>query len=310
MPRIAADATVDHRAELAAEVDVGPGCYIGPDVRLGPGCRLIANVTILGNTEIGSGNLFYPSAVIGAAPQDLKYQGGDTKLIIGDENVFREGVTAHTGTELAGGVTRVGNKNQFQVGTHLAHDVRVGNNCVLSNSVQIAGHVHIEDHVNISGLTGVQQFVTIGQYSFVIGASRCTTDTPPYLIYGGYGGTVLGVNIKGLGRWGFDEPAIQQLRDLCRSLFPRKEQHTADFSLRGLYNLTVARRRNKNARSSMIRRLRDAESNGPLSEHCQYLIDFVKRSIVSGVHGRYLESLRRDENAFRPAFYEAGGSQQ
>lgn len=308
MPKIAAGATVDPRAELADDVDVGPGCYVGPKVRLGSGCRLIANVTILGNTQIGSGNLFYPSAVIGAAPQDLKYKGGDTKLIIGDENVFREGVTAHTGTELGGGSTEIGDLNQFQVGTHLAHDVRVGSNCVLSNSVQIAGHVHIEDHVNISGLTGVQQFVTIGQYSFVTGASRCTTDTPPYLIFGGYGGTVFGVNVKGLGRWGFDEPSIQKLRDLCRRLFPRKEQPTSDFSLRGLYSIALTRKRDRNGRTTMIRRLRDAESNGPLDDNCEYLLNFLKRSIVDGVHGRYLESLRRDSSAVRPAFYASRGS--
>ena len=307
MPNIAPGATVDPRAELADDVEIGPGCYVGPMVKIGPGCRLIANVTILGHTEIGSANLFYPSAVLGAAPQDLKYRGGNTRLVIGDDNIFRENVTAHTGTELGGGVTKVGNHNQFQVGAHLAHDVTVGDNCLLSNSVQIAGHVQIEDHVNISGLVGVQQFVTVGQYCFVTGASRCTTDTPPYLIFGGYGGAVMGVNVKGLGRWGFDEPSIQQLRDLCRNLFPRREQPMNDFSVRGLYHSVFAGKRDKNGKSSLIRRLSEAESNGPLSEHCQYLINFLKRSIHSGIHGRYLESLRRDSNGMPPGFYQGGG---
>ncbi len=308
MPDIASGATVDPRAELADDVVVGPGCYIGPQVRIGAGCRLIANVTILGKTEIGTGNTFYPSSVIGAAPQDLKYKGSATRLVIGDDNIFREGVTAHTGTELGGGVTDVGDHNQFQVGTHLAHDVHVGSHCVLSNSVQIAGHVQIEDHVNISGLVGVQQFVTVGQYCFVTGASRCTTDTPPYLIFGGYGGTVMGVNIKGLGRWGFDEPVIQQLRNLCKRLFPRKEQPMAAFGLRGLYHSVFTRNRDKNGMPSLIRRLREAESNGPLNEHCQYLIDFLKRSVSSGVHGRYLESRRRDDSTLRPAFYNGSST--
>lgn len=309
MPQIAPGATVDPRAELADDVIVGPGCYVGPKVSLGGGCRLIANVTIIGRTEIGRDNLFYPASVIGAAPQDLKYKGGDTRLTIGDSNVFRETVTVHTGTEVAGALTEVGDHNQFQVGTHLAHDVKVGNNCVLSNAVQIAGHVQIEDHVNISGLVGVQQFVTIGKYSFITGASRCTTDTPPYLIYGGYGGSVVGVNIKGLGRWGFDEGSIQQLRDLCRRLFPRKQQPAANFSLRGMYHSVFSKSHDRDAKTSLIRRLRDAESNSPPNEHCQYLIDFVKRSIVYGVHGRYRESLRRDDSAVRAAFYQGGARQ-
>src|SRR5437870_5362807 len=149
MAKIASTATVDPKAELAADVEVGPGCFIGPRVTIGAGTRLIANVTILGNTRIGAGNVFYPSTVIGAIPQDLKYEGTDTSLVIGDKNVFREGVTAHTGTELGGGVTEIGSHNQFQVGAHLAHDVRVGNHCILSNQVQIAGHVHIESHVTV-----------------------------------------------------------------------------------------------------------------------------------------------------------------
>jgi len=308
MPKIAPSATVDPRAEIAEDVEIGPGSYVGPMVKLGPCNRLMANVTIIGHTEIGHGNLFYPGAVIGAAPQDLKFKGSNTRLIIGNENIFRECVTVHTGTEVAGGQTEVGNHNQFQVGTHLAHDVRVGNHCILSNSVQIAGHVHIEDHVNISGLVGVQQFVTLGQFCFVTGASRCTTDTPPYLIFGGYDGTVMGVNVKGLGRWGFDEPSIQQLRDMCKKLFPKKEQPTNAFRLRSLYKWVASRRHDKEARDTFAKRLVEAEAMAGANEHCRYLINFVKRSIQSGVHGRYLESLRRDE-AVRPDFFGRGMAQ-
>lgn len=307
MPKIAPNATVDPRATLAEDVEVGPGCYVGPDVHIGPGTRLMANVTILGHTEIGRGNLFYPTSVIGAAPQDLKYRGEPTRVVIGDENIFREAVTVHTGTEVAGGVTRVGSHNQFQVGTHLAHDVVVGNHCILSNSVQIAGHVHIEDHVNISGLTGVQQFVTIGQFCFITGASRCTMDTPPFLISGGYDGSVLGVNVKGLGRWGFDEPSIQEIRDLCRRLFPPKHEQTNGYRLRGLYQVFRPRRAELNGQGSLAKRIRDAEERGPLNEHCRYLLEFVKRSINSGVHGRYLESLRRDHSVV-PQFYGGSGN--
>lgn len=308
MPKIAPNATVDPRAEIAEDVEIGPGSYVGPLVKIGPCCKLIANVTILGNTEIGHGNLFYPGSVIGAAPQDLKYKGANTQLIIGNENIFRECVTVHTGTEVAGGRTEIGSHNQFQVGTHLAHDVVVGNHCILSNSVQIAGHVRIEDHVNISGLVGVQQFVTIGQFCFITGASRCTTDTPPYLIFGGYDGSVMGVNVKGLGRWGFDEPSIQQLRDMCKKLFPKREQSNNAFRLRSLYKWVQSRRLEKDARESFSKRLSDAEAMAANNEHCQYLINFIKRSTSSGVHGRYLESLRRDESV-RPAFFERGAVQ-
>lgn len=305
MTRIAPSATVDPKAELADDVFVGPGCYIGPEVRIGSGTRLIANVTIMGNCQIGRDNIFFPSAIIGAPPQDLKYRGASTLLIVGDGNVFREGVTAHTGTEVAGGVTKVGSHNQFQVGTHLAHDVVVGDHCILSNQVQIAGHVRIESHVTVSGLVGVQQFVTLGQYCFVTGMARCSMDAPPYMIYG-YEGTIQGVNIKGLGRWGFDEPSIQQLRDLYKKLFPRKSQIAGNYSLRALYRLWPSRRDDRNGSSSFAKRITEVESQTSLDEHGRYLIDFLKRSVHSGVYGRFLESQRRDASNERPKFYAGG----
>jgi UDP-N-acetylglucosamine acyltransferase len=309
MPKIASSATVDPKAELGDDVIVGPGCYIGPEARIGAGTRLIANVTILGNTQIGRDNILYPSCVIGAPPQDLKYRGSSTHLVIGDGNVFREGVTAHTGTEVGGGMTRVGNHNQFQVGTHLAHDVNVGDHCILSNQVQIAGHVNIESHVTVSGLVGVQQFVTLGRYCFITGMARCSMDAPPYMIYG-YEGNIQGVNIKGLGRWGFNEPSIQQLRDLYKKLFPRKSQIAGNYSLRALYRLWPARRDDRNnGNSSLAKRITDVESHTSLDEHGRYLIDFLKRSVHSGVYGRFLESQRRDGSSERPKFYAGGNGQ-
>jgi len=278
MPSIASSATVDNRAELAADVDVGPGCYVGPEVKIGEGTRLIANVTILGNTQIGAGNIFYPGSVIGASPQDLKYKGGRTQLVIGDNNIFRECVTAHTGTEVAGGITEIGSNNQFQVGTHLAHDVHVGDHCILSNQVQVAGHVHIESHVTVSGLVGIQQFVTVGQYCFITGMARCSVDTPPYMIFG-YDGTIQGVNVKGLGRWGFSETVIQSLRELYKILFPKRGQNVTRYSLRALYSIWGGRREERNGSLSMARRLQDAETNGPLNEHCRYLVEFMNAGI-------------------------------
>ncbi len=305
MPNVATNVTIDRRAEVSDDVEIGPGCYIGPDVSVGPGCRLGPNVTILGNTQIGRGNVFHPSAVIGAPPQDLKYEGTKTRLIIGDDNVFREGVTAHTGTEVGGGVTEIGNCNQFQVGTHLAHDVKVGSHCILSNQVQVAGHVCINDHVTISGLVGVQQFVTVGQYAFITGMARCTWDVPPYLIYG-FEGEIQGVNVKGLSRWGFDEPSVQKLRELYKQLFPRKNRPTNTYRLRTLYGLLPPRRDDRNGAVTLARRLREVESNGTMNQHCQFLIDFLKRSVHDGVYGRYLESRRRDNSATTPRFYNGG----
>ncbi len=306
MRKIAPTATVDPRAQLADDVEVGPGCYIGPQVKIGEGCRLLANVTIMGHTIVGRRNTFYPSAVMGAAPQDLKYRGEDTRLIIGDDNVFREYVTAHTGTELGGYVTEIGSRNQFQVGCHIAHDVKIGSHCILSNSVQIAGHVHVEDHVVISGLVGVQQFVTLGAYCFITGMSRCMADTPPYVIFS-HESTIQGVNVKGLARWNFPEPSVQQLRELCKILYPKRDSIRNNFRIRDLYSLLPWARHQQNGVATLARRIREAEARHFQDEHCRRMIEFVKRSVYNGVHGRYLEACRRDVGAPPPRFFQADG---
>lgn len=282
MANIAPTAFVDPRAEIGRDVVIEHGCFVAPHVVLGDGCHLLPHVTILGKTQIGARNVFYPTAVIGAAPQDLKYKGTDTRLIIGDENIFREHVTVHVGTENGGGVTTIGSHNQFQVGTHVAHDSHVGSHCVLSNSVQVAGHVHIEDHVNISGLVGIQQFVTVGRYSFIAGATRCTMDVPPFLIFAGFEGGVVSVNDEGMRRWGFDDDQIARIWKLYKLLYPKKADR---------------------AGSTIADRIAQAESNGPLDDQQRYLLDFIKRSVTAGVCGRYLESRRRDGSLPPPPFY-------
>ncbi len=303
MSDIAATATIDPRAQLGNNLTIAPGCYIGPDVTIGDNCILMPNTTIIGNTQIGSHNIFYPSTVIGAAPQDLKFKGGNTKLVIGDHNIFRECVTAHLGTEIGGGLTSIGSHNQFQVGSHIAHDVIIGSHCILSNQVQIAGHVQIEDHVVVSGLAGVQQFVTLGAYSFIAGAARCTADTPPYVIFG-HDGVVAGVNVKGLSRWGFSEVTIQQLRELCKLLFPKRNTPPSDYRIRNLYGMFASRSKNNTAAAATLaKRIREADARSFTDEHCQYLLSFMKRSMHGGVHGRYLESHRRDNSSPPPEFY-------
>jgi len=287
MPRIAPSACVDPAAELADDVEVGPGCYVGPKVRIGAETRLLPNVTLLGRTDIGARNIFYPGAVIGAAPQDLKYQGTDTRLVIGDDNIFRESVTVHTGTEIGGGITKIGDRNQFQIGSHVAHDVSIGNHCLLSNQVQVAGHVVIEDAVNISALTGIQQFVTVGRYAFIAGLARVTTDVPPYLIYGGFDGAVIGHNEVGMRRWKFSEDQIARIRELYKLLYSKKAGRSG---------------------ATISDRLAMAESNGALTEHEKYLMAFLKRTLHDGVFGRHLERARRDKQLPPPDFYKSTGA--
>ncbi len=301
MRQIAASATVDPKCELGDHVEIGPGCVIGAGARIGEGCRLMPNVVVMGNTTLGPNNLLYPGCVVGLAPQDLKHSGEDTQLRIGEGNVFREHVTVHVGTALGGGVTQIGSHNQFQIGSHIAHDVLVGNHCVMSNGVQVAGHVHIEDHVNIAGMTGIHQFVTLGRYSFIAAMARCTTDVPPFLIIS-YDGTLAGVNVKGLARWAFTEEQCTNLKKLYRQLFPRHGREDESRGPKTLLEMLFSRRARRGA-LSLSTRIAEAESNGALDDHGKYLVQFLKRSMTDGKYGRYLESVRRDSNTPPPQFY-------
>lgn len=275
-------AVIDPGAQLGDCVEIGPHCYIGPKAVLGEGCRLLHNVSVYGKTTIGCGNEFYPGCVIGASPQDLKYKGAETQLFIGDNNVFREHVTIHPGTEIGGGVTRIGNHNRVLIGVHVAHDVHMGNDCVITNAVQVAGHCSIEDRCHIGGMTGIQSFATIGRHSYVAAMSRVSVDVPPYLIVHGYDLDVRGVNEKALkGRWGFEDEQINRLWMAYKALWGRS-----------------------NGSKALSDRIAILEGQGPHDEHVQFLLDSVKRSLYQGVYGRYLESLRRDTAADRKQFYD------
>jgi len=282
MPQIAATAFVDPAATLADDVVVGHHCFVGPDVTLGAGCRLHNNVTITGWTTAGRANEFFPCCVIGEVPQDLKYRGERTKLVIGDHNLFREHVTAHPGTELGGAVTRIGNRNVFLVGVHIAHDVQLGDNIVASNMAQIAGHVVIEDRVHLGGLAGVHPFVTIGRLGFLAGLSRAVRDVPPFTIVAGERGEVRGVNAEGMSRWGHSEAEVQAMRDAYRKLFGRRRNADGD-------NLSET--------------IAEMESNGHADPNVRYLLEFLKRNIAHGRHGRWRESLRSDTDDDRKRYY-------
>jgi len=277
-------AVVSPGALIGRDVVLGPHCVIGPHVVLGDGCRLHNNVTIIGQTVVGSGNEFFPNAVIGAPPQDLKYKGGPTRVQIGEGNVFREMVTVHAGTEIGGGLTRIGDHNRFLVGVHLAHDVAIGHRCVIANQTQLAGHVHVEDCCHIGGVAAFHHFVTVGRYSYVGGMTRATFDVPPYTKVAGYTARVRGLNVEGLKRWGMDPAEIRVLRRTCSMLFGRRAEEYG---------------------ASLAERLAFIENNGQLTDHQRYLCEFVRRSLHDGVYGRHRETLRRDTDRDRQAYYGA-----
>ena len=217
---ISPTAIVEEGAKLGKGVYVGPYSIVGANVVLGDGVKLQSHVIIDGHTIIGKNNVFYPFSAIGTHPQDLKYKGENTQLIIGDNNVFRENVTVNIGTVGGGGITKIGDNNLFMAYTHIAHDCIIGNNVILANNVQLAGHVYIEDWVVIGGSSAVVQFVRVGKHAYVGGFSGIQKDFPPFFTgYGVYDLVVSGVNIVGLKRRGFSKDTINSLRKAYRYLY-------------------------------------------------------------------------------------------
>lgn len=287
MNEIHPTAVVDRTAALGRDVSIGPFCYVGPEVALGDGCRLVANVTLLGPASFGPGNTFYPYCVLGAAPQDLKYKGGPTQLVAGAQNIFREHVTVHRGTEVdrtSQGVTRIGDRNLLMVGVHVAHDAELGDGVILANYVQLAGHVRLEDHVTVGGHSAMHHFVTVGRAAFVGGMTRVTHDVPPYMKVLGYEQVVRGVNSEGLRRWGLTAESIAALKAAARLLFARRSDR--------------APHRTSEA-------LREIEHDGLIAdEHVRYLVSFLQRKLEIGVYGRVREHFRADGQQDRAAFYK------
>ncbi|BDG08336.1 acyl-ACP--UDP-N-acetylglucosamine O-acyltransferase [Anaeromyxobacter paludicola] len=215
-------AVVAPGAEVHPSCEVGPYAVIGPQVRLGPDCRIGAHAVIEGDTVLGAGNRVFPHAVLGQIPQDLKYGGEPTKLVVGDRNQFREFTTAHVGTAGGGGVTRIGSGCLFMANAHVAHDCQVGDGCILANSVALAGHVVLEDHVILGGLSGVHQFVRLGRYAFLAAGSVVVMDVPPYCTVQGDRARLAGLNTVGLQRAGFTEAQGGRIRAAYRKLFRSK----------------------------------------------------------------------------------------
>jgi UDP-N-acetylglucosamine acyltransferase len=212
-------AVISPKAELAADVTVGPFSIIGPDVIIGPGTVVGPHVVINGPTRIGANNRIYQFASIGDAPQDKKYAGEPTRLEIGDRNVFRESCTINRGTTHDKGVTTIGSDNLFMAYSHVAHDCVLGNNLVFANGATLGGHVEVGDWVILGGLSAVHQFCKIGAYAFIAGGAIVTRDVPNYVMVAGNPAEPSTINAVGLKRRGFTEEQIRNIRNAFRILY-------------------------------------------------------------------------------------------
>ena len=219
MPRIHSTALVDRTSELADDVEVGPYSIVGARVRIGAGTVLGPHVVISGRTTIGRGNRFFPFCSIGGAPQDKKYAGEDTELVIGDGNTVRECCTISLGTTQGGGVTRIGSDNWIMAYAHIAHDCVVGDHTILANNATLAGHVTVGDWVVIGGLSAVHQFCSVGPHAMAGGGSIVLRDIPPYVMCNGNPAEPHGINTEGLKRRGFEAETINLLRRAYRLLY-------------------------------------------------------------------------------------------
>jgi UDP-N-acetylglucosamine acyltransferase len=219
MASIHETAVVDSGAKLGADVSIGPYCVIGPDVTLEVGVDLKAHVVVDGITEIGGGTRIFPFSSIGLPPQDLKYAGEKSRLIIGRNNVIREHVTMNPGTEGGGMETRIGDNGLFMIGVHIAHDCVIGNHVIMANNATLAGHVSIGDFAVVGGLAAVHQFVRIGEHSMIGGLSGVEHDVIPFGSVMGERASLSGLNIVGLKRRGFDRDTIHGIRAAYRELF-------------------------------------------------------------------------------------------
>ena len=205
-------ACVEDGADIGSGCQIGPFCHIGPEVRLGDNVVVKSHVVVTGQTTIGEGSTIFPFACVGEIPQDLKFRGEKTRLEIGARNRIREHVTINTGTEGGGGVTRIGDDCLFMAGCHVAHDVIIGNRVIVVNSAALAGHCIIEDDVILGGLSGVHQFVRIGQGAIIGAVTMVTNDVIPYGLVQAPRGVLDGLNLVGLKRRGVGRADITALR--------------------------------------------------------------------------------------------------
>lgn len=214
-------AIVDKNATIGQNVVIGPYSIIGPEVIIGDGTTIESHVVIEGETIIGKNNYIYSFASIGKEPQDLKFDGEKTKVVIGDNNKIREFVTIHRGTNDKW-ETRIGNNCLIMAYVHIAHDCIIGDHCILANAATFAGHVEVEDYAVVGGLTAVHQFTRVGRHAMIGGCSAVTQDVVPYMLSEGNKARAVYINIVGLQRRGFTEEQIKTLRDVYKIIFKKK----------------------------------------------------------------------------------------
>lgn len=228
-------AIIDSKAKISINVEIGPYATIGPNVEIGENTLIQSHVNITGNTTIGKENKLYSFASIGSDPQDLKYKGEETTLLIGDNNTIREHVTINTGTVQGGGLTKIGNNNLIMIGAHIAHDCIIGNNIVMANNTAIAGHAEIEDFVIIGAKCGVQQFTRIGKRAMIGGMTGVLRDVIPYGLSTGNRNYLNGINVVGLRRDKVSNKDILGLTDAYKEIFKTEVLSENLKSLNGKY---------------------------------------------------------------------------
>ncbi|MBL8059155.1 MAG: acyl-ACP--UDP-N-acetylglucosamine O-acyltransferase [Chthonomonas sp.] len=217
MANIHPSSVISSSAEIADDVIVGPFCYVDDGVVLGPGCRLDSHVTVKSGTKMGARNSVFQGAIIGGDPQDRGFQGQESYVEMGDDNVIREFVTIHR-SKLEGGTTRLGNRNYLMAFVHLGHDCNLHDDITITNNVGCAGHVTIEDRANIGGMTGIHQWTRIGRAAMVAGMARITRDVPPYCVVAG-DNEVIDINAVGLRRLLVTQEARRALHKAVRLLY-------------------------------------------------------------------------------------------
>lgn len=251
MSKISPLAYVDPEARIGENCEIGPFCFVDRGVVIGDNNKLMNSVTLLYGTRMGSGNVLFPGTVVGAIPQDLKFRGEDTTAQIGDNNTIRENVTINRGTA-AKGQTVVGNGNLIMEGAHIAHDVQLGNGCIVGNSTKIAGEVVVDDYANISASVLVHQFCRIGSYVMIGGGTRTGQDVPPFVMAAREPVAFCGLNIVGLRRRGFQPELIENIHTAYRLLYQRGK-----------------------LRDDCLAQI---EAEVPTSPEIEYILDFVKTS--------------------------------
>lgn len=210
---------IDPSAKLGSNVEIGPWSIIGPNVEIGDNSRIEPHVVIRANTKLGANNHIYQFASIGEAPSDKKFDGEETWLEVGDNNIFREGADIHRGTGVGGGITRIGSDNLFMPYTHVAHDCIIGNHTIFSNNAALSGHVEVDDWAILGGYSGVYQFLKIGAHSFIGALTHVNMDVPAYVMVNGNPPAPRGINVTGLQRRGFSDGAIRGLRQAYKVLY-------------------------------------------------------------------------------------------